>query len=477
MKSTIPENRARFSLAEVARITGGTLSGSGDAVVEGVATDSRVPIDGKLFVALTGERFDGHVYASAALRSGATALLVERDLGAPRVPTVRVASTLEALGKLGTAHRRRSGARVVAVAGSAGKTTTRSAIGAALEAAAPGRVHCVPGNLNNAVGVPLVLLALGEQHRFAVVEIGTNAPGEVLALARIAEPDAAVLTLIGLEHTAGLGDIDRIEAEEGSLYAALSAEGVAIGNGDDARVARQLGRAPASTKLRYGFGEGLEYRILERTPGELGPSRVRLARMGREELSVTVPWIGRPGAYAVAAAVAAAEAVTGVTLSAAELEAAFERNARAEPGRLVPLRLANDAVVLDDTYNSNPASLASSVAAAAEIARARGGRLLLVLGEMRELGEDSPRLHREAGEALVDAGAALVVAVGGDARWLLEPFERAHVATLFALDAQTAAPHVVRALAPRDVVLVKASRGVRAERVVEALLETYGSAR
>lgn len=467
MKSSIPDNRAAFSLGEIARVTGGTLHGDPNAVVNGVATDSRVPIHGKLFVALTGERFDGHTFASAALRSGAAALLVEREVGDAGVPVVRVPTTQGALSALAQHHRRRSGVKLVAVAGSAGKTTTRSAVAAALEAAAPGRVHFVRGNLNNAIGVPMVLLALEPEHRFAVVEIGTNHPGEVRSLARIAEPDAAVLTVIGLEHTEGLGDLDQIELEEGSVFWEVAPAGYAIGNGDDPRVLRQLDRS-AANKVRYGFGQALDYRIVERDVGELGPARIRLARPGRADLVASCPLLGRPGAYAFAAAVAAAEAVTGTELSASALERAL--SGAGEPGRLAPAVLPNGAVVLDDTYNSNPASLGSSVATAAEIARARAGRLWLVLGEMRELGDDSPRLHREAGASLVDYGAHAVVAVSGDARWLLEPFEGAGVATAFAPDAAAAVSLVAGKLLPNDVVLVKASRGVHAEAVVAGLL-------
>jgi len=478
VKSTIPENTARFSLEEIARVTGGLLSGSseGAAAVAGVTTDTRGAIAGKLFVALSGERFDGHAFASHAVRGGARALLAERDLGEIGVPVVRVGSTLAALAALAAHHRRRWAGRLAAVAGSAGKTTTRSAIGAALEAVAPGAVHSAPGNLNNAIGVPLVLLALEPRHRCAVVEIGTNARGEVRQLTRAATPDVGVLTVIGLEHTQGLGTLDDVETEEGSLFQALDSGAVALGNADDPRVVRQMARAGASRKCAYGFAEGADYRILDRAPAELGPARIRLARPTRPELVVDWPLLGRPGAYALAAGVAAAELLTGGEVVAGELQSASARAGIGEPGRLVPIRLGNGAVLLDDTYNSNPASLASSVEAAAELARARGRRLVLVLGEMRELGDDSPRLHRESGEELVEFGAARVVAVSGDARWLLEPFERARVTTDFVADAEQAARLLVDGISPDDVVLVKASRGVRAERIVEALLRHYGRA-
>lgn len=477
MASAIPENNARFSLAEIATLTGGTLFGASDHSVEGVVTDSRANAAKKLFVALPGERYDGHAFVTGALRAGATALLVEREVGEPGVPVVRVDSTYAALAKLAQAHRRRWAGRLVAVAGSAGKTTTRSAISAALEAVSPGSVHFVPGNLNNRVGVPLVLFGLAERHRYAVIEIGTNALGEVAELTRVAEPEVGVLTLIGLEHTEGLGSLSAIEEEEGSLFACLSPEAVAIGNSDDARVARQLAAAKVRRRLGYGFGEGADYRVIERTQGELGGARVVVARPSDAPITIDCALVGHAGAYAMAAAVAAAEACSGRALAQAELAAALSRVGVGEPGRLTPIALGERILLLDDSYNSNPASLPSSVAAARELLDARGGRLLLVLGEMRELGEESPRLHRESGQAIAGTEASLVVGVAGDARWLLEPFAEAGVATYFAQDADAALRKLESELRPGDVVLVKASRGVRAERIVQALVASRGGAR
>src|SRR5690606_15038718 len=252
---------------ELAAITGGTLSGAGDGMVTGVVSDTRGATLGKVFVALVGERYDGHDFVHAALRGGARALLVERDVGAVPVPVVRVDSTLRA----------------------------RGAIAAALDAVAPGAAHFAAGNLNNAVGVPLVLFGLRAEHRYAVAEIGTNAPGEVAELSRIAQPNTGVLTLIGLEHTAGLGSLDSIEDEEGSLFAELPREGTAIGNVDDERVRRQLARARAERRLGYGFSEGATYRVLERTEGAVGSTTVVVARPSSAPLRVVSPLLGRPG--------------------------------------------------------------------------------------------------------------------------------------------------------------------------------------
>ncbi|HYJ11762.1 MAG TPA: UDP-N-acetylmuramoyl-tripeptide--D-alanyl-D-alanine ligase, partial [Polyangiaceae bacterium] len=237
----LPSNSLVLNLADVARATTGELLGAADLAIRGVSTDSRGNLQGKLFVALSGERFDGHDFVGRARELGAAAVLVERDVPS-EIPAVKVTSTLSALGALGALRRKSWGGKLVAVAGSAGKTTTRAAISALLEAAEPGAVHYARGNFNNLIGVPLVLLSLGDSERLAVVELGTNRPGEVEALTRMVQPDAALLTLIGYEHTEGLGDLDGVEAEEGALFAHLPRAAVALGNSDDARVARQLAK-------------------------------------------------------------------------------------------------------------------------------------------------------------------------------------------------------------------------------------------
>ncbi len=475
MASAIPENQAPFTLGEIVEATHGELvGGSPETRVEGVASDTRAMLEGKLFVALPGDRFDGHAFVSAALRSGARALLVERDVGDVRAPVIRVASTYRALAELAAAHRRRWRGKLAAVAGSAGKTTTRAAIGAVLEAMQPGAVHQVAGNLNNRVGVPFVLLGLRPEQRVAVIEIGTNAPGEVAELTAIATPDVAVLTLIGLEHTEGLGSIDAIEVEEGAIFAGLARSATAIGNVDDERVRRNLAGAPCVRRIGFGFGDSADYRVVDRSASGAFGSRVTLRRPSGSELQFETALVGCAGVYALSAAVAAAEACVGRPIEAREMARALELLGGGEPGRLTPIELPNGMIVLDDSYNANPASLESSVAAAAEIARTNARRLVLVLGEMRELGDDSPRLHREAGNKLIDCGAAFVIGLAGDARWLIEPLVSAGIAGEFAEDVEVAQRLLLERTTSSDVVLIKASRGVRAERIVEGLKAAAG---
>jgi UDP-N-acetylmuramoyl-tripeptide--D-alanyl-D-alanine ligase len=471
MASSLPQNRAAFTLAELLEATGAHLATSSpsgaDVKVEGVVTDSRADVRGAVFVALRGERFDGHEHAAAAVRAGARAVVAERELGALGVPVLIVPSCLAALGALARAHRRRRTATVVAIAGSAGKTTTRSAVGAVLELVAPGAVHQTLANLNNLIGVPLVLLGIEPQHRFAVVELGTNVTGEVETLMRIAEPDAVVLTLIGIEHSEGLGDLDAIEAEEGAAFRLLGPAATAVGNADDARVRRQLASAGAYKRVGYGFEAGRRVRCVAREPNDTGQRLSLEGHFGR--FSLDVPLLGEAGAYAALAAVAVLDALSLPLPSAAGLSSALGR--AGEPGRLQAHRLENGTVVLDDAYNANPASARSSLRAAAEVAASRSARLVLVFGEMRELGALSEREHAELGADIGKSGAALLIAVGGDARLYVDPAQAGGVDACFADDAEAALAEARSRVRPGDVVLVKASRGVRAERVVQGLLD------
>jgi len=242
---------------------------------------------------------------------------------------------------------------------------------------------------------------------------------------------------------------------------------------------RQLLQATARRKLTYGTRGASDYRLVRREALGLSGTRIFLERpkgRGRETISLEVPLIGLPGALSIAAAVAVADRVSGRAVPAERLSAAFAGSALGEPGRLRPVELADRTVILDDSYNANPASVRAAVAAAREIADDRGARLVLVLGEMRELGAESARQHDLIGGELGVSGAALLVAVGGDAARFV-PAAAAHgVDATFAPDAERAAADVLGRIRPGDVVLVKASRGVRAERIVEELIRVRGRA-
>jgi UDP-N-acetylmuramoyl-tripeptide--D-alanyl-D-alanine ligase len=496
MATPLPENVAPFTLDEILAATSGELLQDGPARFSGVATDTRAALAGKVFVALRGERFDAHDFLPGAAAAGAGCLVVEREteFRAEGVAIVRVASTLEALGALARAHRRRWGGQVIAVAGSAGKTTTRGAVSALCEALRPGRVHSTSGNLNNRIGLPLTLLAAAAEHELCVLEVGTNRTGEVAALGGICEPDVAVLTLIDLEHSEGLGDLDAIEVEEGSLLAALRPRGVAVGNGDDPRVRRQVEQWAQSVEAQfpetqgactfYGTGTDAHYRIVERST--LGDRSARLtvlrsrasggaatAPTDSDRVVFDCPLLGEPGALAATAALAVAELVEGRALEGALLSRAFEH--AGEAGRLTRVVLGDGCLVLDDTYNANPASVRKSIATAAELASLRGGRLWLVLGEMRELGACTEEEHRSMGRFAAQSPAAGLVVIGSLAEPAVAAASDGGLGTIFCADAPAAVQPLLERLGPADVVLVKASRGVRAERVVEGLLRARGT--
>jgi UDP-N-acetylmuramoyl-tripeptide--D-alanyl-D-alanine ligase len=488
----LPDNLATFSVGALARATGGRLvAGDPDEVVRGVVSDSRRAAPGTCFVALAGERFDGHAFVSEVLAAGARAVLVARGrasvaLGArlegPPPAVIEVDDTLRALGDLGRAARVAWGGRVVGVAGSAGKTTTTQAIAAVLRALLGERaVHATSGNLNNRVGVPHVLLALEPHHELAVIELGTNAPGEVGELARVAAPSLGVLTLVGVEHAEGLGDLDAIEAEEAALYAALGPGDVALGNGDDERVARRLAGASAGMKLSYGLGEAGQGRrsLTARVLGDSGLVGTRLSLslslepLGANapptelgELDVALP--GRAGIYAALAAVATATAALGAPPRLDVVSAALRHAQALQEGRLVVRERATGGLVIDDSYNANPPSMLASIELARRVAERARRPLVLVLGEMRELGALAPAEHDALGHAAADAAPALVVGVAGDAARTVEVARARGVEALFAETSAEAAP-LVAARAGDAVVLVKGSRGVRTEVVVRAL--------
>jgi UDP-N-acetylmuramoyl-tripeptide--D-alanyl-D-alanine ligase len=357
----------------------------------------------------------------------------------------------------------------VAVGGSAGKTTTTRAVAALLDVLRPGEVHATPGNLNSDIGLPMTLLLLDEHHHLAAVEIGTSHRGEISQLAAIARPDVGVLTLIAPEHTEGIGSLEDVADEEGDLFAALPPGGCAIGNGDDPRVAAQIGRTGAGRRILYGSGEGCTLRALSREPRGLAGSVVRISADGGDSVEYEVPLPGEAGASAALAALAAARALLDVTAPPEALREALLRVAAVRDGRFAVETLADGTVLLDDTYNSNTGSAKSSLLTARELADHLGRRLVLVLGEMREMGPLAAQEHEEVARAAVAAGPAALVAVNGEAERFAAAAAAAGIPAAFFQTGDEAIPHVLETVRPGDVALVKASRGVRLETVSSAL--------
>lgn len=470
MSTPIPTNRAAFTVPEILEATGGTLLRLVVDQAVGVGTDTRQELTSRLFVPLSGPNFDGHAFLEQAVAAGAKILLVAlgRGAGVPDgVTVIEVGDPLIALGNLAAFHRRRWGGRLVAVAGSAGKTTTRSVIARLLQALFPGKVHATLGNLNNRVGVPLILLGLESRHELAVIEVGTNLPGEVAELGAMVRPDLAVLTLIDLEHTEGLTDLAGVAREEGAIFESLGHDGVAVGNVDDPLVRKCLSAHPGR-RLGYGESSDAQLRILGRRLLTPQRSQLELAH-GPRTWTCETTLLGVPGALAVAAAALVCEELAPGRLDRALLEGALSEGA--EPGRNSVQLLSQGRVLLDDTYNSNPASARQAIRTGQELASLTGGRLWLVLGEMRELGILSPAEHETLGREAAASSATGLFAVGAEAAVLAVAARAGGLNAWHELDADAVFDQLWPRIGSRDVIVVKASRGVRAERIVRRLVE------
>ena len=454
-----------MTLVELAAaVASARISGAGGTRATGVSIDSRSLRPGDLFVAIRGARFDGHRFVGDALARGAAAVVVSdaAALGTPPAPGVVVDDTLHALQALARRVRRDSGARVVAVTGSVGKTTTKELSAALLEARY--RVFRNRGNLNNHIGLPLSLLELRTRPEVAVVELGMSGPGEIRRLVEIAEPDVRVWTNVGEAHAEFFPSIEAIADAKAEILTGASRDAVVVANAADDRVMRRVAGFPGRVVT---FGIDVEAEVSASGVEDLGLDGVRARlRTPVGAAPVRTRLLGRGNLANVLAAV-------GVALSFdVPLAAAVERAAAVEapPHRGRIHRLAGGVAVIDDSYNSSPLALETALAT---LARGRAGRRVAVLGEMLELGARSEHLHRAAGRAAAAAGVGLLLTVGGEsARALGLAAVEAGAAEAGVLHCETseeAASRAATSIRDGDVVLVKGSRGVRTDRVVTRL--------
>jgi UDP-N-acetylmuramoyl-tripeptide--D-alanyl-D-alanine ligase len=456
---------ARFTGDELAAATGGRWLGTAPAELRGVSTDTRTLAPGALFVALRGERFDAHAFLGEAAAKGAAAAVVAEPAAADPSPLPRLAvpDTLAALGAIARHHRRRFRVPVVAVTGSNGKTTTREMIAAIL--ATRGPTLKTEGNLNNEVGVPLTLLGLDAGHEAAVIEMGMSHPGEIARLAAIAEPHVGVVTLAAPAHLEGLGTVDAVADAKAELWAGLPAAGVAIANADDARMLR---RAQASGRRMITFsgarGRRGDVVVLEIVSQGADGLRFVLG-VGNREVPVHIPAL--VGAHNAANAAAAAAAA--VALGCTDREIAAGLAAVRPVGRRLRLeRLPSGVQLVDDCYNANPASMSAALRTLLDLA-AQGGRPVAVLGDMLELGAFEAEAHRALGEEAARAGVRALAAFGPRARGAAEAARAAGLDAFHTEDLDALVRWTKATLRPSDVLLVKGSRGMKLERLVEAL--------
>lgn len=470
----------KVNVGQLAHWTKGTIvRGTAHTDIRSISTDTRTLKSGSFFVPLAGEHFDGHTFILDAIARGARGafcsedqltavldLLAEHGID-PSFAVIRVADTLTALQDVARGYRAMFEMPVIGVTGSNGKTTTKEMIAAMLSTQVP--VAWTQHNLNNQIGVPLTLFDMESHLGAIVVEMGTNAPGEIEVLASIACPTVGVVTNVGPVHLEGLGDVEEVAKEKSELIRALPDLGVAVINADDPRV-KSMARATRARVVTFGFqpdahvrAESVETRGLDGTrfvihSGDLRfPVVVRLA--GRHQIS---------NALAAAAAVLAMgfpkEAVQEGLLAL-----------KPTPMRMQVRQLKHDIVLIDDAYNASPLSMEAAIETLADISTRRR---VAILGGMLELGQESKALHERVGASVEAKEIEFLVAIGPEGRWIMEgalaagmPSDRVQ----YYRDVDEAADQVPSVVQPGDVILLKASRGYRLERVgqrLEKYLET-----
>ncbi len=460
----------QLTMGEIAAILGAHLEGTARAV-RGYSIDSRTVAAGELFFAIRGPHFDGHNFIGAAIEKGAAGAVVEESYQAGDsgevAALIRVPDTTRALQRLAHAVRQRWAGRVIGITGSAGKTTTKEMIAAAL--ATRYRTLKSPGNLNNHYGVPLTLLRLNPEHEVAVIEMAMSGPGEIAMLAGLAEPQTGVVTNVAPAHLEFFDSVEAIAAAKRELIDHLSPPSAAVLNHDDPRV-REFAHGFRGQVVTFGLSEGADYRATgvcgsHDTQGGIPSTEFEVegpVYAGR----FSIPLPGRHNVENALAAIATAS-LFGIPVDALRTALAAAR----PPGqRMEILTLAHNITVINDAYNSNPRAMQRMIETLAGWPGA--ARRLVLAGEMLELGPSSPDWHRRIGRDLAQAGVDWLLAVQGDARFFLEgaaeagfPASRAR----FFSDAGECGRFCRTVAEPGDVILVKGSREVGLERAIEIL--------
>ncbi|UFS71636.1 UDP-N-acetylmuramoyl-tripeptide--D-alanyl-D-alanine ligase [Geomonas sp. RF6] len=457
-----------FSLFEIAEATGGTVRGEGNALAGGVSTDSRSVAAGELFIPLRGERFDGHAFIGTALERGASIILVEEGWLAGNslpgtVPAVVVKDTLRALGDLAAWHRSRFDIPVVGVTGSNGKTTTKEMLARILSETGPGLK--TEGNLNNLIGLPLTVLRMNGRHRWAVLEMGMSEFGEIDRLAEIAAPKVGIITNAFSAHLETLGSVEGVARAKGELFLRLKDGCWAVYNVDDPLISKLP--IPLGVKsLAFGLRGAEVSSASIKSLGVRGESFT--LRLPEDEFQIHLKAFGRHSVYNALAAAAAASAL-GV--EGELIRKGLEEFTPAD--KRFQLEDLSGVVLVDDSYNANPASMGAALTTLTEING--GGHIHAVLGDMLELGKASAAAHRELGRTAAGCvdrlyllgDMAETVAAGAIEAGL--PHDRVLVGKDHAEILESLLIH----LGEGDCVLVKGSRGMKMERVAQGVRQAY----
>ncbi len=460
-----------FVVEEILKATGGRLlQGEERTSFRGVSTDSRTVGEGELFVALKGERFDGHHFAVEALKKGAGGVIVEeeraRDIrwnGYRPSPVIAVKDSLCALGDIARAQRRRFATPVVALTGSNGKTTTKEMISACLETTFP--VLKTKGNLNNLIGLPLTLLELTERERIVVLEMGMNVPGEIRRLTEIAEPDVGLITNIDRVHLEGMGSVERIKEEKGELFRRMKQDGTILINQDDPRVI-ELAGGFRGQKITFGIDHPADVMAKEIEFKGMKGTSFTLVTEGMT-LEITLPYLGWHFVPNALAAVSAAS-LFGIDLE--KVKKALE-HLPPSPMRMEVLQLKGGVNLINDAYNANPRSMELALEV---LSRMKGeGRGFAVLGDMLELGDDSVEAHQRIGKRAGELSVDYLLALGEFAAVLIESAIRHGMDSEKVRIAESHAEAISflrKMIREGDWILVKGSRRMGMEKIADGLI-------
>lgn len=442
-----------MKLTEAALLLRAELRGM-DAVFEGVSTDSRTLKPGQLYFALRGEKFDGHDFILNAARAGATAAVISQETQAD-IPCLKVTNTRQALAELARFHRQQFSIPMIAVTGSCGKTTTRGLLASIFSQV--GEVLASVNSFNNDIGVPLTLLQLTPTHQFGIFEMGANHSGEIAFLTHLVHPDVAIITNAAQAHLEGFGDLAGVACAKGEIFQGLGSGGFAIINADDshANFWRQL--AGSRRVLTFGIENSADVRALNINYNDNGLPRFEL-HCGGESCEINLPLLGAHNIYNALAAAAAGYS-QGLPLTAIQKGL---HEVQAEKRRLVEQQIPGGAAMIDDSYNANPLSMRAAIAILAR----RSGERILVMGDMRELGEDARLYHQQIGLDAKNSGIDHLFCFGDLSRHAAQAFGRR--AYFFADQKE-----LIQALKPymREsvTVLVKGSNSMQMDKVVSAL--------
>lgn len=429
-----------------------------ESIIEGLSTDSRAVERGQVFVALQGDKFDGTQYAAAAVEAGAVVAVVDRAVEGLQGRQLVVVDTLQALQQIAHVWRGKVSAKVAAVTGSAGKSTTKDLLAAICEQAGP--TVATIATENNEIGVPKTLLRLMPEDRFCVVEFGMRGRGQIRQLTEIACPEVGVITCIGEAHLGLLGSREAIAESKAELLPLLPPDGVAVLPADDFFYPLLRGMC-ACRVIPFGMSPEAEVRAVEVLEETLTATRALLA-LGEETVEVTVPL---PGRHNLSNALAAAAAALGLGCTAGQIKVGIESYAGLQMrGEIVSGPYGS--TIINDAYNANP----TSMVAALQMLSKAPGRKILVFGDMLELGETAPAAHAKVGELAAEAGVSLLVTVGEMAALAAEVAEARGVEVRIANTPEEAAEALHPKLREGDTVLVKGSRGTQLERTVRQLL-------